>query len=87
MKVFLSFGQLKRFVLDIGVHFPTFYRNRKYRKEYVEEFPFAVHFWGIGRRPFYTYRIEEIFRKKNMKIVDKFHSINPYHYFYLLEKP
>lgn len=86
VKVFTSFGQRKRHLLDFGFHLPTLFRNRKYRKEYMDEFPFAVHFWELGRRSFSKRRIEAIFRKKKLRILSKFHSENPYHYFYLLQK-
>ncbi len=85
-KAFLSFGQMKRYKSDIEFHLPTLFKNRKYRKEYMDEFPFAVHHWELGRRPFYTSKIENIFAINSLKIIDKFHSENPYHYFYLLEK-
>ncbi len=81
-----SFGQKKRRTFDFGMHFPTFFRNRRYRKEYMDEFPFAVHFWELGRRPIFPWTVEKTFKRKQLKIISRFHSPNPYHYFYLLEK-
>jgi hypothetical protein len=86
IKLFFSFGQMKRFVYNFSFHLPTLFKNRKYRKQYMEEFPFAVHYWEIGRRPFYKSKIEKIFKSSGLKIISSFHSENPYHYFYLLEK-
>jgi len=82
----LSFGQMKRYLFDFGFHLPTFFKNRRYRQDYMSEFPFAVHHWEIGRRPYYTWAIEKVFKKKGLVTLKKFHSVNPYHYFYLLEK-
>lgn len=86
VKLFTSLGQRKRYLLDFGLHLPTFFKNRKYRKEYMDEFPFAVHFWELGRKSFSKRRIERVFARLQLTIRSKFHSENPYHYFYLLEK-
>lgn len=86
VKLFTSLGQRKRYLMDFGLHLPTFFKNRRYRKEYMDEFPFAVHFWELGRKTFSKCRVERVFEKLQLKIRSKFHSENPYHYFYLLEK-
>ncbi len=80
------FGQQFRKRKNLKVYFPLFGRNRKYRPEYVKEFPWAVHYWEIGRR---GYRLKQILmdlRAEGLSILEKFHGDNPYHYFILAEK-
>jgi hypothetical protein len=52
----------------------------------MEEFPWAVHYWEIGRRPHLLRSVLKDFGSTGLKIIDTFHSDNPFHYFILAEK-
>ena len=60
--------------------------NRKYRKEYMKEFPWAVHYWEIGRQGFPLSKILSDIESTNLTILKKSHSPNPYHYFIIMYK-
>ncbi len=61
--------------------------NRKYRQEFVDEFPYAVHFWEIGRNRLSEHKFLNDIRRNGFRIVKTFHNnIHPYHFFVLAEK-
>lgn len=61
--------------------------NRKYRKEFMEEFPLAVHHWEIGRGSVTRKRLFNDLRSLGMRVERAFHSkVHPYHYFVLCER-
>ena len=60
--------------------------NRKYRKQYVDEFPWAVHYFEIGRKGFSKKKIFRDMKDAGLNILDTFHSENAFHYFILAEK-
>lgn len=82
----IAFGQNRRFSKSIAMYIPLFKRNRKYREEYIKEFPWAVHYWEIGRRGFPLGRIKSDIESVGLRIIDTFRSDNPYHYFILASK-
>ena len=57
--------------------------NRTYRKEFMEEFPWAVHYWEIGRAGYDLERITDTIRQCGLEVIDQFHGPNPFHYFML----
>lgn len=81
---FRSGQKSKKYNLKILI--PTYRANRKYRKEYMEEFPWAVHYWEIGRRGFPLGKILNDIRSAGLNVVSRFHGKNHYHYFILAEK-
>jgi len=70
----------------LGFWIPSFRPNRRYRSEYMKEFPWAVHYWEIGRRSFPLKKIITDIEKSGLKVIKKYHGINPYHFFILAEK-
>lgn len=61
--------------------------NRTYRKQYVEEFPFAVHYWEIGRGNVTKEKLFEDIKDVGLSVRQAFHSKHhPYHYFIVCEK-
>jgi hypothetical protein len=68
-------------------HFvPTNLPNRRYRKEYIKEFPWAVHYWEIGRQGFPLSRIISDIESSGLTIITTNHSANPYHYFIVMSQ-
>jgi len=82
----LSLGQNKLIKKKLSFFLPTKKRNRRYREEFVKEFPWAVHYWEIGRRGYNLKKIMADIRSVGLRIIDCFHSDNPFHYFILLKK-
>lgn len=60
--------------------------NRKYREEYMREFPWAVHYWELGRKGYPVSRIRNDLLATGLVVKKEFLSDNPFHYFFLLEK-
>lgn len=79
-------GQNKFKKFNFKLFLPTFKRNRQYRDEYKKEYPWAVHYWEIGRKGYSLSKIRKNIEKLGVKIISEFHSENPYHYFFLIEK-
>ena len=82
----IHFGQFTFCDKKIEYYFPSKKRNRKYRDQYVQEFPWAVHYWEVGRKGFDINMIINDIESCELKIVDKFHGSNPFHYFLLCER-
>lgn len=82
----IGLGQSLRWKRRLDLFIPLFMRNRKYRKKFMDEFPWAVHYWEIGRRGFPLGRIRRDIRAAGLKSIREFRSENPYHYFILAEK-
>ena len=82
----LAFGQSRRISKTFSMHFPLFAPNRRYRDEYRKEFPWAVHYWEIGRRGFPLRRILTDIESQGLRIIDSFRSENPFHFFILAKK-
>jgi len=79
-------GQFNKTAERVIEHFePTNLPNRRYRKEYIEEFPWAVHYWEIGRKGFPLVRVIDDIEACELKILDRFHSEEPFHYFIVIE--
>ena len=70
----------------INLYLPTFKKNRKYREEYMKRYPWAIHYWEIGRREYPLKRILNDLKSLNLSILNKTHGPNPYHYFLLCKK-
>ena len=70
----------------IQFYLPTLKNNRKYREEYKIRYPYAIHYWEIGRKNFPLKRIVNDLKSLNLLIVTKGHGPNPFHYFILLKK-
>ena len=68
------------------IYEPTQLPNRKYREEFMREFPWAVHYWELGRQGFSIERIIADIESCNLRILRRYHSLNPYHYFIVMEK-
>ena len=81
----LGFSQKSR-KLTVGFWLPTYRKNRKYRAEYMKEFPWAVHHWEIGRRGYSLTKVLTDIQNQGIEIISKFHGKNPYHYFILAKK-
>lgn len=79
-------GQKVRLTRRIDFYIKTNFPNRKYRPEYMEEFPWAVHYWEIGRKGFNLKKVLADIESCGLKIIKRFHSPNPYHYFVLCQK-
>ena len=79
-------GQQDRFIKQLDFYVPTNLPNRKYREEYMSEFPWAVHFWEIGRRGFKIKRVLNDIESCGLSIRRRFHSPNSFHYFILCKK-
>ncbi len=75
-------GQTRRFDFYIRTNLP----NRKVRPEFKEEFPWAVHYWEIGRKGFGLNKVLGDIESCGLKIERRFHSPNPFHYFILCRK-
>jgi hypothetical protein len=86
LSINLIFGQSKKGVSSLSLYFPLNKKNRKYRKEFKEEFPWAVHYWEIGRKGFPLRRIKSDIESVGLRIIKSFHSEFAYHYFILAEK-
>ncbi len=79
-------GQNENSVKRFHFYRPSGLPNRKYRPEYMEEFPWAVHYWEIGREGFPLERILGDVEAAGLRVLDQFHAPNPYHYFILCRK-
>jgi hypothetical protein len=81
-----SFGQKHRWEKTIGFYLPLNRPNRRYRPEFMQAYPWAVHYWEIGRRGFPWKRVKTDIESTGLEIVKTFHSGNPFHYFVLTQK-
>ena len=79
-------GQRKDYKFKFQAYFSKFNKNRKYRDEYIKEFPWAVHYWEIGRSGYPIRRIKKDIIESGFNIKKHFLSDNPFHYYFLLEK-
>lgn len=82
----LQNGQNMRLMRRFDFYIRTNLPNRKYRLEYKKEFPWAIHYWEIGRKGFSLKKVLGDIESCGLKIEKKFHSPNPYHYFILCKK-
>lgn len=87
-KIFLNIhlNQNIRPTRAIKIFFPSFKKNRKYRPEFIKEFPWAVHYWEIGRKGFPLRRIKRDVEAAGLTIKKTFQSNNLFHYYILAEK-
>lgn len=79
-------AQRKDYKFEFSKYWPKSNPNRKYRPEYVKEFPWAVHYWEIGRKGYPAERIRNDIIDCGFKVKKEFLSENPFHYYFLLEK-
>jgi len=86
IKFNLQNGQNARIIKKLDFYYPTNLPNRKFREEFIKEFPWAVHYWEIGRRGFKLKKVLRDIESCGLKILKKFHSTNPFHYFILSKK-
>ncbi|RLD81493.1 MAG: hypothetical protein DRJ10_06140 [Bacteroidetes bacterium] len=82
----IHFNQNLRPTRALKMFLPSMKKNRIYRPEYVDEFPWAVHYWEIGRKGFPLRRIKNDIQKTGLSIKKTFHSNNLFHYYILAEK-
>ena len=82
----IQLGQNKRFKKSLELIWPTNKANRKYRKEYMIQFPWAIHYFEIGRKGFPKNKVLDDIQSVGLTILETFHSQNSYHYFILAEK-
>ena len=82
----LQLSQILSINKKIQFYFPTLKNNRKYREEYKIRYPYAIHYWEIGRKNFPLTRIINDLKSLNLSIVYKGHGPNPFHYFILCKK-
>jgi len=68
-------GQRKDYKFKFQAHFSKFNKNRKYRDEYIKEFPWAVHYWEIGRSGYPVKRIKNDILDCGFKIKKIFFQI------------
>lgn len=61
--------------------------NRKYREEFISRYPYAVHFWEIGRGGLSLKKfIADVESRVGVKLVDSFpNEIHPYHYYFVFK--
>ncbi len=85
-RVTIHHGQTKQTVEEHHHYTPTMLPNRRYRPEFVTEFPWAVHHWEIGREGFPLERVEATIRDTGLDIVEAYHSPNPFHYHILCRR-
>lgn len=85
-KINLQNGQNSRITKTFDFYLATNLPNRKYREDFKQEFPWAVHYWEIGRKGFSMNKILHDIKESGLKIERKFHSPNPFHYFILCQK-
>jgi len=78
-------GQLP-FSKRLRFYMPSYKKNRKYREGFMKEFPWAVHYWEIGRKGFPLKRINKTIEACGLKILEQNHGPNPFHYYFLCEK-
>lgn len=81
-----QWGQNKRTQKRFDFYFATNLPNRKYREEYKKEYPWAVHYWEIGRKGFKLSKMLNDIESCGLKVMSRFHSTNPYHYLVLCKK-
>ena len=62
LKLNLQSGQQKRYIRQFDFYVPSNLPNRRYREEYMQEFPWAVHFWEIGAIRFFAQEGSEGYR-------------------------
>jgi hypothetical protein len=74
-------SQRRKYDFYVGTNLP----NRRYRAEYMDEFPWAVHYWEIGRKGFKLDKVLSDIESTGLKVIKRFHSQNPFHYFVLCE--
>ena len=86
IKLNLQNGQHTRIIKQFDFYFRTNLPNRKYREEYKQEYPWAVHYWEIGRKGFRLSKVLADIESCELNILRRFHSPNPYHYFILCKK-
>ena len=77
-------GQRKNYGFDVARYWPYFKKpNRKYRQEYMELYPWAVHYFELGRGGVSDATIEAAGQAASLNLVKKFDSKNPFHRFFL----
>ena len=60
-------------------------KNRKYRKKYMEYYPWAVHYFELGRNKLSVEDIKKEALDAGLDLLDSFHSKNPYHQFFVFK--
>ena len=86
IKLRLHKGQHPVLNRSLSFYWATGLKNRKYRKEFMEEFPWAVHYWEIGRKGFMLSKVLNTIESCGLVINQKLHGPNPFHYYVLCEK-
>ena len=86
LKLNFQSGQWKRIIRQLDFYIPTGLPNRKYREEYMQEFPWAVHFWEIGRKGYSLKTVLHDIESCGLDVIRRFHSPNAFHYFILCRK-
>jgi len=76
-------GQNRKVKTTFSHYFPLNLPNRKYRTMYQKEFPWAVHYWEIGRMGYPLRKVIKDMESAGLNILNRFHSPNPFHYFIL----
>lgn len=83
IKLNVQNGQKERLTKQFDFYVRTNLPNRKYREEYKNEFPWAVHYWEIGRKGFSLKKVLKDIESCGLNIQERFHSPNSFHYFIL----
>ena len=86
LKLNLQNGQQRRRIKQFDFYVPTNLPNRRYREEYMREFPWAVHFWEIGRKGYPLKKVVRDIESCGLDVERRFHSPNSFHYFILCRK-
>ena len=81
-----SIDHNKRWRKTFSFHWPPNKPNKKYREQYVREYPYAVHYWEIGRQGFPWKRVKADIESAGLDIVKMFHAENMFHFFVLARK-
>ncbi len=88
--VLYKLNKQKYFDVKKGTVFTIPHRNlpnREYREEFKKEFPFAIHFWEIGRNRLTKNKFLGDVEKEGFLVKKTFHNkLYPYHFFVLARK-
>jgi len=79
-------GQFRKLLKQFRRYKPTNMPQRKYRQKYMDEYPWAVHYWELGRKGISIDTVRNALNECTLQIIEQFHSRNAFHYFFLCEK-
>lgn len=82
----LHLGQRKNIELNLSKYLPyPNKKNRKYRKQYIEQYPWAVHHFELGRDGVNDRTVIEHAEEAGLMFQNAFNSKNPFHRFFVFK--